>query len=322
MVLVTGATGFVGKEIIKVLRARGEAVRALVREPKKWERWARENGVEMTRGDVMQASMLGECCQGVDAVIHLVGIIAERGKATFENVHVRGTQNIIRAAQAAGVRRFIHMSALGTRADAVSNYHKTKWQAEESVRQSGMNWTIFRPSLIYGAGDQFVNMFAAMLTLPVVGGWKLPCIGDGRTRLQPVGVDEVAECFVQSIHRHDVWGGEYDLAGEVITFSELLQTIARSLDFKPTWLDVPAWQWPWKIPLALLKGRPVIFTVPFALADMMASVVEKTPFPLLTRDQVQMLREHQNGNTEESERVFRMKFRDFEEGIGKYKITT
>ena len=101
----------------------------------------------------------------MEAVVHLVGIISEVGQNTFENVHPRGTENIVAAARAADVTRFIHMSALGTRPNAASRYHQSKWAAEEIVRRSGLAWTIFRPSIIYGPGDGFVNLFARMSRL-------------------------------------------------------------------------------------------------------------------------------------------------------------
>src|SRR5207237_1119041 len=107
------------------------------------------------------------------AVIHLVGIISKVGRNTFENVHTQGTQNIVTSAREAGIKRFVHMSALGSRANAVSRYHQSKWAAEEAVRRSGLDYTIFRPSIIYGPKDHFVNLFDKMArfspVLPVMG---------------------------------------------------------------------------------------------------------------------------------------------------------
>ena len=134
---------------------------------------------------------------GCDTVIHLVGIIREQPAthATFERVHVQGTVNVLESAAATGVRRYLHMSALGTRAEARSRYHRTKWAAEEAVRSSPIPWTIFRPSIIYGRGDEFVNMLAAMIRrYPVT-----PVIGDGLQRLQPIPVEHVAEGFARAV---------------------------------------------------------------------------------------------------------------------------
>src|SRR5206468_12073467 len=109
---------------------------------------------EVHVGDVLDASSLEGALTGMAAVIHLVGIISEVGRSTFENVHTRGTQDMVAAAQRSGVKRFLQMSALGTRPKAASRYHQTKWAAEEAVRRSGLDFTIFRPSLIYGPQDQ------------------------------------------------------------------------------------------------------------------------------------------------------------------------
>src|SRR5207249_9440606 len=118
---------------------------------------------EVHLGNVLDAASLDGALSGMEAGIHLVGIISEVGQSTFENVHTRGTQNMVAAAQRAGVRRFVQMSALGTRPKAASRYHQTKWAAEEAVRRSGLDFTIFRPSLIYGPQDQFVNLFARII---------------------------------------------------------------------------------------------------------------------------------------------------------------
>ena len=139
-------------------------------------------------GNVLDAASLRGAFTGMDAVIHLVGIISEVGDQTFENVHVRGTRNMVFAAQDADVRRFPPHERLGTRPDARSRYHQTKWAAEDCVRRSGLDWTIFRPSLIYGPGDGFVNLFAKIIRFsPVV-----PLLGSRSAQFQPVSVKSVA----------------------------------------------------------------------------------------------------------------------------------
>ena len=172
----------------------------------------------------------------MEAVIHLVGIISEVGESTFENVHQRGTRNILAAAQQAGVRRFVHMSALGTRPNAASRYHQTKWAAEELVRHSGLDFTIFRPSLIYGPQDQFINLFARIIRLsPVV-----PLLGSPRARFQPVSVEAVAAAFVRSLGEPKSSGQTYDLCGpEALTLSEIVDQILAVLQRKRLKLQVP-----------------------------------------------------------------------------------
>lgn len=226
-VFVTGGTGFVGRAVIAALRAHGHAVRCLVRRGS--ERDLRGLGaIERVEGDVLVREGLDADIAGCDAVVHLVGIIREQPGAgvTFERVHHQGTVNVLAAAAAAGVRRFLHMSALGTRPGARSRYHQTKWAAEEAVRGSGLAWTIFRPSVIYGRGDGFVTMLAGMVRrLPVV-----PVIGSGRQRLQPIPVEQVAEGFARAVAMPAAEKHLYEVGGpQALTMEELLDAIGRAL---------------------------------------------------------------------------------------------
>ncbi|HEV8643284.1 MAG TPA: complex I NDUFA9 subunit family protein [Methylomirabilota bacterium] len=224
---VTGATGFVGRAVIQALRADRYTVRCLVRRGS--ERDLQGLGaIERVEGDVLVRRGLEEDMAGCQAVIHLVGIIRERPAvaSTFELVHTQGTINIIEAAAAAGVRRYLHMSALGTRPGARSRYHQTKWAAEEAVRASGLGWTIFRPSIIYGRGDAFITMLAQLeRRLPVV-----PVIGTGRQRLQPVPVEHVAEGFAGALVLPGTEKQTYEVGGpDTVTMVELLDMIAAAL---------------------------------------------------------------------------------------------
>lgn len=226
-VFVTGATGFVGRAVVHALRAEGHAVRCLVRRGSERELQGL-GAVERVEGDVLVRRGLGEDIAGCQAVVHLVGIIRESPAkgVTFENVHVQGTCNVLDAAVAAGVRRFVHMSALGTRAGARSRYHRTKCAAEEAVRGSGLSWTILRPSIIYGRGDGFVTMLARMVRrLPVV-----PVIGPGRNLLQPVPVAHVAEGFARTLALPVTEKHTYAVAGpDRVTMVELLDIIGAAL---------------------------------------------------------------------------------------------
>ena len=180
LIFISGATGFVGGNLRRELLARGHRLRLLVHRRQE----SPEAGVEMVSGDVTSKESYMDAVQGCDAVINLVGIIREfpgRG-TTFQRLHVEATRALVEASREAGVTRYVQMSALGTRLNATSRYHQTKYRAEEVVRTSGLSWTIFRPSLIFGQGDAFINMLAGYIrTYPAV-----PVIGDGTYRLQPI----------------------------------------------------------------------------------------------------------------------------------------
>jgi uncharacterized protein YbjT (DUF2867 family) len=226
-VFVTGATGFVGRSVIQALRSDGYVVRCLVRRGSERDLRGLE-AVERVEGDILVRRGLEEGMAGCQAVVHLVGIIRERPEVgtTFEMVHTQGTINVLEAAMAAGVRRLLHMSALGSRPGARARYHQTKWAAEEAVRASGLAWTIFRPSIIYGRGDEFVTMLARMVgRSPVV-----PVIGSGRQRLQPVPVEHVAEGFARALALPATEKHVYEVGGpDQLTMVELLDAIGSAL---------------------------------------------------------------------------------------------
>lgn len=186
-VLVLGATGMIGGAIVQEFLAEPQlSLRALVRSHGA-SRLPAE--VETARGDLHDRASLERAMPGVDCVVNAVGIIAERGRNTFQRVHVDGVENALQAAKAAGVARFIHLSALGARAGAPSRYHRTKHQGEQAVAASGLDHNIVRPSIVFGPRDEFVNMLARMVRrFPAV-----PVIGPGGNLFQPVYVREVAQ---------------------------------------------------------------------------------------------------------------------------------
>ena len=226
-VFLTGGTGFVGSEVLRQLVAAGHTVRCLVRAGSEGKLAVRE-GVEVHRGDVTEPDSLEGALDGCEAVVHLVGIIREfPGKRiTFKRMHFEATRNMVEAAEAQGVKRYLQMSANGTRENAATPYHQTKWQAEEAVRASSLDWTIFRPSLIFGPADAFVNMLADMMRkLPV-----LPVIGDGRYRMSPVAVEDVAASFVKALSLPETVGKTFHCCGpQSYSYDEVLDLIGSAL---------------------------------------------------------------------------------------------
>lgn len=226
-VFVTGATGFVGHEVLHQLLAAGHSVRALVR-PGSEKKLLQEDQVKIHHGDACDPETLDGALDDCDAIIHLVGIIREfPGKEiTFQKLHVDATRNMLTAAQGQGVKRFLQMSANGTRENAVTPYHQTKWQAEQAVRASALDWTIFRPSLIYGAGGEFVGMISDLIRkLPAV-----PVIGDGQYRMSPVAVEDVAAGFVRALQTPASIGQVYHCCGpQSCSYDELLEAFGQAM---------------------------------------------------------------------------------------------
>jgi NADH dehydrogenase len=231
-IFIAGGTGFVGGHVIRELLNRGHELRLLAHR----RGGADRPGIETVEGDVTRLESFVHAAEGCDAVINLVGIIREfpsRG-ITFEHLHEQATANMLVATAKAGVRRYLQMSALGTRADAVSNYHKTKFMAEELVQASCLQWTIMRPSLIFGPEDAFVNMLADKLRMAPL----MPVFGDGLYRIQPIHADDVARCFAMSLELPETIGKIYELCGnDRLNYLELLDAVAEAMGkgapFKP-----------------------------------------------------------------------------------------
>jgi len=246
-VFITGGSGFVGSAVVSELARQGHAINALAHQGKLLESGA---GAREIRGDLFDPATLDSGLEGCDAAIHLIGIIMEKpGKGiTFERMHFEATRGVVDAAKRCGVRRYIQMSALGTRPNAVSQYHQTKWKAEEYVRASGLDWTIFRPSLIHGPGG-FMRMEAGwarksappFIVMPYFGRGAFGLGGAGL--LQPVDVGDVARAFVDAIDQSQSIHKTYDLAGpERFTWPEFHQAAAREIVGKNRWTaPIPAW---------------------------------------------------------------------------------
>ena len=264
-VFLTGATGFVGKHMLERLLADGDAVRAALRAlPGQKARLVahsqhlgRKDDFQWVHGDVVEGTGLEEGMQGCDAVIHLVGIIVEKGKNTFERVHHIGTHNVVEAARRMGVKRFIQMSALGARADGVAEYQKTKWLGEEEVRHSGIPYVILRPSLIFGEGDGFITqMTQTMRSAPLLR----PVPGDGSPRFRPIFIDDVTACFARALTADAATNQTIELGGaDELSLNDVLAEIARCAGVRKPAIHIPM---PLmfagaKVAQTLLKNPPV-----------------------------------------------------------------
>lgn len=232
-IFITGGTGFVGSNLREALGER--PVRLLVR--KKTEVVSLGGGtVEVVEGDVTRPETLRGAMDGCEAAIHLVAIIAETGGATFDGVIRAGTVNAVTEAKRAGVRRFLSMSAMGTRNDPNFGYFEAKWQAEQAVMDAGVPWTIFRPSVIFGPGDEFITTLAQLVKLAPV----IPVVGSGKSKFQPVSVREVTRAFVRALDDPTTVGHIYELGGgKVYEYEQMLDVIAAKLGKKKPKVHVP-----------------------------------------------------------------------------------
>ncbi len=239
MILVTGASGYVGNNLVRRLVALGEPVRAMVHSPDKAAARLADvrDRVEIVRGDVMQPETLAAALDGVSAVVHLVAIAIERGDRTYERINTQGTINMVDAAQAAGVRRFINMSQNGADSASPFRFLASKGRAQDYVAASRLDWTALRPSVIWGPQDEFANVQARLIKLtPLI----FPIVGDGQALFQLVWVGDVVEAAVKSLHDDATIGHEYWLGGpEILTYETIVQRVLEALGTRRLTLKVP-----------------------------------------------------------------------------------
>jgi NADH dehydrogenase len=261
--------------------------------------------IDRVPGDVLEPDGLAASIEGCAAIVHLVGIIREQPSrgVTFERLHAQATRNMLELARKAGVPRYVQMSALGTRPGARARYHRTKWEAEEAVRASGLDWTIFRPSIIFGPGDGFVSLLA-----PIVRGNPVfvPVIGNGLTKFQPVSIHDVARVFAASLGRPETVRQAYEVGGpEVLTLNAVYREIAAAVG-KP--------------------GKPLVH-LPLWYGRLLAALFEWLArrglfrHPPLTRDQLRSLSRDNAADTSATVAAFGGDWRRFGPGIREYLTT-
>jgi uncharacterized protein YbjT (DUF2867 family) len=271
VILVTGGTGFVGPKVVHALRKQDRPVRCLVRDPASGSAqtlaaW----GCDLAQGDMTDAAAIRRAVEGCDAVVHLVAIRQGR-EDEFRRVMEQGTAELVTAAQAAGIRRFVLMSALGTSAetkDLVPYYH-AKWEQEQLLQASGLEHVIFRPSFIFARDGGILPTFRLLERLAPVT--QVMC--SGRQQIQPVWIDDVAAYFADSIDKPEAAGRTFELGGpDAVTWDEFWQRLKRALGIR----------------------RPTVH-VPIGLMRANALVTERLPGNIpLTRDLLTMLEHGDN----------------------------
>lgn len=273
LVTVFGGSGFVGRHVVRRLAARGDRVRVAVRDPEAAMFLKPMGGIGQVvpiEASILDDKAVGAACDGADAVVNLVGILYERGRRTFGAVHVLGAARAAKAAQAAGSRAFVHVSAVGADAESLSAYGRSKAAGEVAVRAAFPTATILRPSVVFGAEDNFFNKFAVIARLSPV----LPIIGAGffdgteGPRFQPVYVGDVADAIVASLDGGSARGRTYELVGPRVYSFKAIMELVRS---------------------ATGRNRPLV-PFPLPLAEMAGWVASVLPIPPLTRDQVLLMR--------------------------------
>ena len=277
LVTIFGGSGFVGRHVVRALCKRLYRIRVAVRRPDlagHLQPLGQVGQVHAVQANVRYPASVAAAVRDADVVINLVGVLFERGAQRFAAVHTAGAEAIARAAaaQRAGM---IHMSAIGADANSTSAYARSKAAGEQAVLAAVPAATVFRPSVQFGPEDDFFNRFAALARLLPA----LPLIGGGATRFQPVFVGDVATAVADAVDGKSKPGTVYELGGpEVFTFKQLMEFV-----------------------LATTERKRLLLPLPFAIAKLQAQFLQFLPTPLLTPDQVELLR-HDNVVSEDARR--------------------
>ncbi len=236
MILLTGASGYVGRHLAAELVRRGVAVRGLVHHRRHAALLTRL-GVEVVEGDLLRPASLALAADGCEAVVHLVGLLREGWRTTFQRVVVEGSHNLIAACCERRVPRLAYVSALGAHPDSPSHYFATKAEVEEAVRASGLSYQIWRPSLMLGKGEKLTDDLLRLLRhSPVMPLLQTPAGG----RLQPLMIDDAVAIMADLLGAEGAWSGTYELAGpEPLTVAEITRRVAAALGRSPVALPIP-----------------------------------------------------------------------------------
>lgn len=238
MILVTGGNGYLGSHITRRLVENGHQVRVLIRNPEIARQEKRLSGLELewATGDVTKPDTLAGAIDGVDTVIHTVAIAVEKGSTTYESVNYQGTVNVVEASRQAGVSQFINISQLGAKSDLPYRFLASKGLAQDYVAESDLNWTAFRPSVIWGPEDEFANTFAKLVPFsPII----YPIV-DRQAKFEPVWVEDVSTAVVGSINNPAVSQKEFELGGpEILSLEEIEARTLEAVGAKRKLVPVP-----------------------------------------------------------------------------------
>ncbi|MGI8840212.1 MAG: complex I NDUFA9 subunit family protein [Caulobacteraceae bacterium] len=271
LVTVFGGSGFVGSQIVRALARRGFRLRVAVRRPGRGYRLPMLGDVgqiEIVQANIRDEASVSRAMAGAEGCVNAVGVLYESGRQNFANLHVEGARRVALAAKARGVRRFVHLSALGADPRSAASYARSKAAGEMAAREAIAEAVILRPSVVFGPGDHFFNRFAAMAQVSPA----LPLIGGGQTLFQPVFVGDVAAAVGQALEDPLAAGRSYELGGPTVySFRDLTELLLKEI-----------------------RRSRALVPIPFAAArllglagDMLAAA---TPFaPPITSDQVEML---------------------------------
>lgn len=266
LVTVFGGSGFVGRHIVRALAKRGFRIRVAVRRPDlagHLQPLGAVGQIHAVQANLRYPDSVRQAVAGAEIVINCVGILFESGRQKFDSVQARGAATVARAAAEAGAR-LIHLSAIGADADSAALYARTKAAGEAAVLQEVPDAVILRPSIVFGPEDDFFNRFAGMAQMAPA----LPLVGGGETKFQPVFVGDVAQAVMAAVDGQTKPGTVYELGGPAVkSFRELLEFV-----------------------LATIQRKRLLVPLPFGLARLQAKVLQLLPKPLLTEDQVELLR--------------------------------
>jgi NADH dehydrogenase len=303
-VVVLGGSGFIGREVVNRLLEAGDEVVVTSRNPERTQRF--RGRVELRQAFAGDAVSLGRAFTGAEVVVQAIQFpnhpVEDPGKGrTYLEVDGKGTTVAVKVARALGVRRFVYLSGVGAGQGRPQPWFQAKDMAEAAIRETGIEWCALRPSWIYGPGDRSMNRFVGFCRwLPAV-----PVIGDGRTRVDPIAVADVARCVAEAVHREDANGRALELLGpERLTMDEIVRTVQRVLGRKRAF---------W----ARLAGQPLVHH-PAALMKLLVLPMQLMPEPLLSPGAIDFVLQEVEADGAPAREYFGFPFRRLEEGLREY----